>query len=175
MVVVSSRSKAFGLERARKRGVTAETVSKKQYSSVEAFSEAVFKVLRPHQPDLVCLAGFMSLLKIPDDFENRILNIHPSLLPSFGGKGFYGDHVHKAVVEQGCKISGCTVHFVNNEYDQGPIVAQRAVPVEEDDDSESLGERVREAERILYPEVIRLYAQGRLNVEGRRVRIQPAK
>jgi len=171
--VVGSRPDAYGLVRARERGVPTAVVERKRFVLPEEFSDAIFETLEPHRPDLVCLAGFMSLLRIPPAYENRILNLHPALLPSFGGKGYYGMKVHQAVLDQGCKVSGCTVHLVDNEYDHGPIVAQRAVEVKADDTSETLAQRVQEAERELYPQVIRLIAEGRLKVEGRRVAIQP--
>jgi len=120
------------------------------------------------------MAGFLQLLTIPEDFQLRVMNIHPSLIPAFCGKGFYGHHVHEAVLEAGVKITGCTVHFADNQYDHGPIILQRAVPVLDDDTPESLAQRVFEAEKEAYPEAIRLFAQGRLVVTGRRVRILSA-
>jgi folate-dependent phosphoribosylglycinamide formyltransferase PurN len=111
------------------------------------------------------------MLEIPKDFENRIMNIHPALLPSFGGKGMYGLRVHQAVLDAGCKVSGCTVHFVNQEYDNGPIILQRCCPVLENDTAPELAHRVFEQEKLAYPEAIRLFAAGRLHVEGPRVRI----
>lgn len=172
--VIGSRPDAYGLERARQRGVPATTIERKKFVLPEEFSEAIFKDLEPFSPDLVCLAGFLSLLKIPPAYEHRVINIHPAILPSFGGKGYYGNKVHEAVLKAGCKVTGCTVHFVDNEYDHGPIIAQRSVPVMEDDTTESLAHRVQEAEREVYPEVLRLCAAGRVKVEGRRVRILPA-
>lgn len=173
VLVVGSRPDAFGLERARRRGVPTVVVERKKFVLPEEFSEELFALLEPHRPDLVCLAGFLSLLKIPPAYEHRVLNIHPALLPSFGGKGYYGHKVHAAVLKAGCKVSGCTVHFVDNEYDHGPIVAQRAVEIREDDTPDSLAERVQEKEREVYPEVIRWFAAGRIHVEGRSVRILP--
>lgn len=111
--------------------------------------------------------------QIPPAYQHRVINIHPALLPSFGGKGYYGNKVHEAVLAQGCKVTGCTVHFVDNEYDHGAIIAQRAVEVREGDTVETLAERVQEAEREVYPEVIRLYAAGRLKPDRRAVRILP--
>jgi len=172
--VIGSRPDAFGLERARQRGVPVTTIERKKFVLPEEFSEAIFKDLEPFKPDLICLAGFLSLLKIPPAYEYRVINIHPALLPGFGGKGYYGNKVHEAVLKAGCKVTGCTVHFVDNEYDHGPIIAQRAVPVLEDDTTESLAHRVQEAEREIYPEVLRLCAAGRVKVEGRRVRVLPA-
>jgi len=173
--VVSSRAGAFGLQRARKRGVPTALIERKKHREVESFSERIFEAIRPHGPDLVCLAGFMSLLRIPGEFEGRVMNIHPALLPAFGGKGCYGHHVHEAVLAHGCKLTGCTAHFVDNEYDHGPIILQKAVEVREDDTPDSLADRVQAAEREVFPEAIRLFAAGRLRVEGRRVRILPAR
>jgi len=169
VLVVSSRPDAFGLERAKKRGVPTAVLERKKFVLPEEFSEALFEVLHPHQPELICLAGFLSLLKIPPAFEHKVVNIHPALLPSFGGKGYYGNKVHEAVLKAGCKVSGCTVHFVDNEYDHGPIIAQRTVPVLENDTPDRLAQRVQDAEREVYPEVVRQIAAGRLRVEGRKV------
>ena len=120
----------------------------------------------------MCLAGYMKLLRpIPADFQGRVLNIHPALIPAFAGKGFYGQRVHEAALAAGVKVSGCTVHFVDDEYDHGPIVAQQAVPVLEEDTPESLAQRVFAAECELYPAAIRLFAEGRLRIEGRRARV----
>ncbi|MFA6240640.1 MAG: formyltransferase family protein, partial [Candidatus Hydrogenedentales bacterium] len=127
--------------------------------------------VRKHNADLVVLAGFMSLLDIPADFENRVINVHPALIPSFCGKGMYGHHVHEAVLAYGAKVSGCTVHFANAKYDEGPILLQESVPVLEDDTPDTLAERVQAKERELYPKAIQLIAEGRVRVEGRRVRI----
>jgi phosphoribosylglycinamide formyltransferase 1 len=121
---------------------------------------------------LVCLAGFLQLLPIADDFLGRVMNVHPALLPAFGGKGYHGLRVHEAALEAGVKVSGCTVHFADNEYDHGPIILQRVVPVEEDDTPESLQARVFAQECEAYPEAITLFAQGRLRIEGRRVRVR---
>jgi phosphoribosylglycinamide formyltransferase-1 len=120
---------------------------------------------------LVCLAGFLQLISIPEDFQGRVMNIHPALIPAFCGKGFYGHHVHEAVLAYGVKITGCTVHFCDNQYDHGPIILQRAVPVLDDDTPDSLAARVFQQECEAYPEAIRLFAEGRLRIEGRRVRI----
>jgi phosphoribosylglycinamide formyltransferase-1 len=173
VTVVSSRRDAYGIVRARNRGVPCSVVARKKFPDTESFSDRVFEIIRGSGADLVCLAGFMCLLRIPDDFRDRVMNIHPALLPAFGGQGMYGHFVHEAVLRAGVKITGCTVHFVDNQYDHGPIILQRAVPVEEDDDPEKLAARVQAAEREAYPEAIRLFAEGRLKVEGRRVRILP--
>jgi folate-dependent phosphoribosylglycinamide formyltransferase PurN len=121
--------------------------------------------------DLICLAGWLSLLIIPPQYAGRIINIHPSLLPSFGGRGMYGHRVHQAVLDAGCKVSGCTVHFVDATYDTGPIIVQRACPVLEADAADELAHRVFEEEKIAYPQAIRLFGQGKLRIEGARVRV----
>lgn len=172
-VVVSSKADAFGVTRARQANIPAFVVERKLSSSREEFSERIFGHCRDAGVDLVCLAGFLQLLRIPDDFHNRVLNIHPALIPAFCGKGHHGLAVHRAALDRGVKVSGCTVHFADNEYDHGPIVAQRVVPVLDDDTPESLAARVFAAECEAYPQAIQLFAQGRLRIEGRCVRILP--
>ena len=167
--VVSSLSKAYGLERARGRGVPTAVCVRKRSGSVREYSEAVFAEIDRHSPDLVCLAGFMVLIEIPERYAGRVMNVHPALIPSFCGDGMYGHFVHEAVIERGVRVTGCTVHFVDNEYDHGPIILQRAVEVMDDDTPDSLAERVQAAEREAYPEAVRLYAGGRLIIEGDRV------
>ncbi len=174
-VVISSLSKAYGLVRAQQAGIPTRIIRKKDHADVETFSAAIIEVLDKAEVDLVVEAGWMCLWHLPERYQNRVMNVHPALLPSFGGKGFYGHHVYDAVLAHGCKVTGATVHFVNNEYDAGPIVLQRAVDVEEDDTSDTLAERVMAAEREIYPQAIELFGQDRLRVEGRRVRILPAK
>ena len=170
-VVVASNAAAFGLSRARAAGVPTHVVERKACASREEFSRRIFDHCRAAGADLVCLAGFLQLLHIPDAFQGRVLNIHPALIPAFSGKGFRGRHVHEAALEAGVKVSGCTVHFADNEYDHGPIVLQRVVEVRDDDTPESLAARVFAQECQAYPEAIRLFDRGRLRVEGRRVRI----
>ena len=169
--VISSREGAYGLERAQQRNVPALTVARKEYADTNAFSEALWTEARKHDPALVVLAGFMSLLRIPDDFENRIINIHPALIPAFSGEGMYGQHVHKAVLEYGAKVTGATVHFVDDQYDTGAIILQDTVPVVEGDTPDTLAERVQAKERELYPRAVQLFAQGRLKIEGRIVHV----
>src|SRR6516162_1311156 len=169
--VVSSRTDAFGIERARQAGVPTAVVNRKDCADADEFSRRIFELIRQSQADLVCMAGFLHLLPIPDDFQHRVMNIHPALLPAFGGKGLYGHHVHEAVLNAGAKVSGCTVHFADNEYDHGPIIVQRSIPVLETDTPETLAFRVFEQECAAYPEAIRLFAEGKLHVEGQRVRI----
>lgn len=172
-VVVSSRDGVRGIEIARAAGLPVTVIPRREFPSVDAFSDAVWAAIAPYEVDLVILAGFLAKLAIPTAFEGRVMNIHPSLLPLFGGRGFYGDRVHRAVLEAGVKVSGCTVHFVDEEYDAGPIILQRCVPVLDDDTPESLAHRVFAEECRAYPEAIRLYAEGRLRIEGRRVRVLP--
>jgi formyltetrahydrofolate-dependent phosphoribosylglycinamide formyltransferase len=169
--VVSSSSGAFGLQRAAQSGVPAFVVERKSCASRGDFSRRILDHCRQAGVELVCMAGFLQLLEVAPDFAGRVLNIHPALIPAFCGKGFHGLHVHGAALEAGVKVSGCTVHFADNEYDHGPIVLQRVVPVEDDDTPESLAARVFAAECEAYPEAIRLYAAGRLRIEGRRVRV----
>jgi formyltetrahydrofolate-dependent phosphoribosylglycinamide formyltransferase len=169
--VIASKAHAFGLERARKAGLPAAVVDRKECSSVEEFSSRLFEICRRQEVQLVCLAGFLHLIRVPDDFTGRVMNIHPALIPAFCGKGMYGHRVHQAVLESGAKISGCTVHFADNEYDHGPIILQRVVPVLDDDTPDTLAARVFDLECQAYPEAIRLHAEGKLRIEGRRVRI----
>ncbi len=173
VLVISNQPAAHGLERARQAGVPTAVVERKAFPSREEFSRRIFDLCRQASADLVCLAGFMQLVVVPDDFVNRVLNIHPALIPAFCGKGYYGHRVHEAVLEHGAKVSGCTVHFADNVYDHGPIVLQRVVPVLDDDTPDALADRVFEQECEAYPEAIRLFAEGRLCVEGRRVRVLP--
>jgi formyltetrahydrofolate-dependent phosphoribosylglycinamide formyltransferase len=167
-VVIADRP-CGGVERARAAGLRCEVVPRSTLGSGAAFSAAVFNLLRDARVDLVALAGFLARIEIPDDFQVRVMNIHPALIPAFCGKGMYGRHVHEAVLARGCKVSGCTVHFCDNIYDHGPIVLQRCVAVEEGDTPDALAARVFRAESEAYPEAIRLFAAGRLRVEGSRV------
>jgi len=171
--VVSNHAGAFGLTRAAAAGLPTAVVERKACPSREEFSRRIFDHCRAAGADLVCLAGFLQLVLIPPDFAGRVLNIHPALIPAFCGKGFHGLHVHQAVLDAGVKIPGCTVHFADNQYDHGPIILQRPVPVLDDDTPASLQARAFAAECQAYPEAIRLFAAGRLRVEGRRVRILP--
>jgi formyltetrahydrofolate-dependent phosphoribosylglycinamide formyltransferase len=173
--VVSSRRDAFGLQRAKQNGIPSAVVRPRGFATTEEFSKAVTAELQAEDAELVAMAGFLSLYRIPECYAGRVMNVHPALLPSFGGKGFYGDRVHQAVLDYGCKMSGCTVHFADNSYDHGPIIIQRAVPVEEADDVHSLAARVFEKEKEAYPEAINLFADGRLVIRGRRVEISPAQ
>lgn len=159
-LVIASRSCA-GVERSIQRGHACDVVSPKKFASVEAYSEELFRRCREARIDLVILGGFLSRITVPHDFEGRVMNIHPSLIPSFCGQGMYGHHVHEAVLKRGCKLSGCTVHLVDNEYDHGPILVQKAVPVLPNDNVDSLAKRVFTAECEAYPEAIRNYLASR--------------
>lgn len=172
-LVVSSDPDAYGLTRARERGIPTKVEERKAFDSHAAYSQALFKACRDQGCELVLLAGFLKLLRpIPEDFQGKVLNIHPALIPAFCGKGYYGERVHRAVIESGVKVTGCTVHFVDDQYDHGPIVLQRVVEVLEDDDPHTLADRVFEAELQAYPEAIRLFAAGRLEIDGRKVRVR---
>jgi phosphoribosylglycinamide formyltransferase-1 len=173
-VVVASRADAHGLERARRAGVPAVVVARKAYADAERFNDALHAALVPFGVDLVVLAGFLSLFQPRARYAGRVMNIHPALIPAFCGPGFYGARVHQAVIESGVRVSGCTVHFADDQYDHGPIILQGAVPVLDDDTPDTLAARVHAVENELYPEAIRLWAAGRLRIEGRRVHILPA-
>jgi len=175
VVVVSSVSNVVGLQYAEEESIPIEIIERSQYESLQEFSEANFSLCRATRADYVVLAGYLRRLDIPKDFVNRVLNIHPSLIPSFCGKGYYGNIVHSKALEYGVKISGCTVHFVDQEYDTGPIILQRAVEIYEGDTPGTLNDRIFAAECQVYPEAIELLAQGRVTVKGRIVRIAPPK
>lgn len=160
-LVIASNDKAGGIEKAKKLGLPCGVVKRKDFADSAAFSQRVFDRVRTAGCDLACLAGFLSLLVIPDDFRGRVMNIHPSLLPAFGGKGMHGHHVHEAVIAAGEKVSGCTVHFADNTYDTGPIVLQRKCPVLSSDTAESLAARVFEQECLAYPEAISAFIENR--------------
>jgi len=171
-VVIASRPGIGGLDRAATAGLKSVVVNRKSFADIAAFSESVFSHCRAAKTDLICLAGWLSLLKIPPDFAGKMMNIHPALLPEFGGRGMYGHHVHEAVIARRSPISGCTVHFVDDEYDHGPIILQRVCPVMQDDTPAALAARVFEEEKIAYPMAIELFRGKRLVIEGRRVLIK---
>ncbi len=179
-LVIASREDLPGVARARERGLETRVIDPRTHAgghgSVERANEAILAALRQAKGgsvDLVVLAGYIRHVPIPLDFAGRVVNIHPALLPSFGGKGMYGRHVHEAVLAHGCKVSGCTVHFVDEVYDNGPILLQRCCPVLEGDTPDTLAARVFEEEKIAYPAALALIAAGRVRVEGRRVSILP--
>ena len=168
-VVISDKKEAYGLERARRHGIEAIFIDPKGYSSKEEFEKAIGDELDKREVELVCLAGFMRILSpyFVSRFRNRIINIHPALLPSFPGlRG------QKQALDYGVKIAGCTVHFVTEEVDAGPIIIQAAVPVFDNDDEETLSERILRYEHKIYPMAIKLIAEGRVKIEGRKVKIK---
>ena len=174
-LVVGSKPGLKGLDRAAAAGIATAVVERRAFDGPVHFSRAVFAEIDRAGVDLVCLAGWLCLLDVPDRWAGRVMNIHPALLPSFGGRGLYGRRVHQAVLDHGCKVSGCTVHFVDNDYDAGPIILQRTCPVAEDDTAETLAVRVFEQECLAYPESIRLFQADRLKVVGRRVVVDRAE
>jgi len=175
VLVIADRPGAFALERARKASIETAVISPKDFPSRAAFSQALADRLRAADVGLVLLAGFMFITtaELTDAFPDRMINIHPALIPGFCGPGFYGHRVHKAVLAYGVKLSGCTVHFVELDADAGPIIIQRAVPVKEDDTPETLAARVLVEEHKALPEAVRLFCAGRLKIDGRIVRILP--
>ena len=170
-LVVASTPQAKGLQHAEQAGIPIQIVERKDHESRDSFSQAIFRSCDEADVDYVILAGYIKMLAIPETYKNRVLNIHPSLIPAFAGKGYFGDYVHQAVLQYGAKVTGCTVHFVDNEYDHGPVVLQRAVEVLEHDTVTSLNDRVFETERTVYPEAIQLLAEGKIRVEGRIVHV----
>ena len=172
-LVIGSRPGLLGLTRAADAKLPNFVVDRREFDDSAAFSRQVFSLCDDAGVDLVCLTGWLCLLDLPERYAGRVMNIHPALLPSFGGRGMYGKKVHQAVLDHGCKVSGCTVHFVDNTYDTGPIILQRTCVVEDDDTPETLAHRVFDEEKLAYPQAIRLFQQGRLRIDGRRVRVTP--
>lgn len=167
-LVIASPGECSGVDKCDKAGLNCRALNKQDFPSVALLSDEVFSQCRAHRIDLVIMAGFLRLIRIPDDFQHRILNIHPSLIPAFCGKGFYGSHVHEAAIARGARISGCTVHFADNEYDHGPIVVQRSVEIPDGTTADDLAALVFEQEQIAYPEAIRRVISGRLQIDGQR-------
>lgn len=176
-IVISSRSDAYALERAAQAGIPTVVVSRKAYADNESYSKALLEALTPYQPDLLLLAGFMSVLSdsLVNHYAGRIMNTHPSLIPAFSGSGFYGGRVHQAALDYGAKVSGASIIFVEAGVDTGPIILQEAVPVYDTDTVDTLAERVLVVEHRLYVSAVRHYLAGRLHVRGRRVYITPCE
>lgn len=173
--VISSKSGVYALERAKKYNIEARVLSRKDYDSISDYSKALADMLEKAQIDLVVLAGFLTIIdeQVYRKFQNRILNVHPALIPSFCGKGFYGLRVHEAALEKGVRVSGATVHIVTPECDAGPIVLQKAVAVRQDDTPETLQKRImEEAEWKILPEAVRLFCEDRITVENNKVYIK---
>jgi phosphoribosylglycinamide formyltransferase-1 len=170
-IVISNNSNAYALERARQNKIKTLHLSHKQFATPEEFDEALIATLQKEAVDLICLAGYMKKLApvAIRIFKNKIINIHPALLPAFGGEGMYGIHVHEAVIKSGAKITGVSVHFVDEVYDHGAIIYQKAVPVRDNDTAESLQKRVLKVEHRVYPHVVGLFAKGKIEVKDGRV------
>jgi len=177
-IVVSSSATAGGLRFAEEAGIATRVVCRGDFpagaAGDQAYGDAIFSASREAAVDYVAMAGFLKLAPVPADFAGRVVNIHPALIPAFCGHGMYGDRVHQAVLDAGVKVTGCTVHFVDNEYDAGPIIWQQPVPVFDDDTADTLAKRVFGAEKEAYPHVLRQLAAGRIKLDGRRVTITKA-
>ena len=171
--VIASRPRIAAIDKAGAAGIPL-ALADQAAKTLADFSRSVFDPIRQSQADLVILGGFLSLVEIPPEYAGKVMNVHPALIPAFCGKGFHGPAVHRAVIESGVKVTGCTVHFADATYDTGPIILQKTVPVLEDDTPDTVAARVFQAECQALPEAIALYADGRLKVEGRRVRVLPA-
>lgn len=172
-LVISNKKDAYGLVRAEEAGIETLYLDRKEFSTDEEYNKKIMEEFTKRDVELVVLAGYLRILskEFVQKYKNRIINIHPSLIPSFCGEGCYGERVHKMVLDYGVKVTGATVHFVDEGTDTGPIILQKAVKVEDDDTVESLKEKVLKIEHELLPEAIRLYCQGRLSVQGRKVKI----
>ena len=175
VLVVASKAGTKGTERAERHGIPWTVVPWPGQDHARQFSDDITAAVDAAGADLVIMGGFLRLWTFPAHWEGRVLNIHPALLPAFGGKGMYGHHVHEAVLASGAKISGCTVHFASREYDKGPIVVQRTVPVFYEDTPDALAARVFEQECAAYPEAIALFGEGRLRIDGQRAQILPPR
>ncbi len=171
VLVIANTPRAIALDRARRLGIESAVIRPRDFPDDVSFGYAIAERIAESEVDLVVLAGYLVRLPIVPALAGRVINIHPALLPMFGGKGFFGHYVHEAVVRSGAKVTGCTVHFVDDEYDHGPIVLQRTVPVRFEDDSKTVAGRVFEAEKEALPEAINLIAAGRVEVVGSRVRV----
>jgi len=170
--VICSRKEIKGVELARQLGFNPQIIRVKDYPDIQCFSGKIAEILDAAKVDLVIQAGWLCLWNIPKQYEGRVMNIHPALLPSFGGQGMWGHHVHEAVLKAGCKVSGCTVHFCTNEYDKGPIIAQRGCRVMENDTPDTLAARVFELECLAYPEAIQQFAEDKLSIVDGCVKIE---
>lgn len=172
-LVISSSRTAGGLKFAEAAGIPTQIIDRNNFAAGatgdRSFGDMIFSACRDAGVDYVAMAGFMKLAPLPDDFAGRVVNIHPALIPAFCGHGMYGDRVHQAVLDAGVKVTGCTVHFVDNQYDHGPIIWQQPVPVFDDDTVDTLAKRVFEVEKEAYPHVLRLLSAGRIKLEDGRV------
>ena len=173
-VVISNRKDAYGLERARQKNIDAVYIRENDYESFEILNDAIIDELKRHNVELVVLAGYLIILtsKFIDEYRNRIINIHPSLIPAFCGKGYYGIKVHEEVIKYGVKLSGATVHFVDEEADTGPIIIQEAVEVSYEDTAETLQQKVLQIEHKILPLAVKYYCEGKIQISGRKVKIK---
>jgi formyltetrahydrofolate-dependent phosphoribosylglycinamide formyltransferase len=178
-VVISSTAEAGGLKIAAEAGIPTRVIQRGDFPTGTAgdqpYGDAIFSACRDAGVDYVAMAGFLKLAPLSQDFFGRVVNIHPALIPAFCGHGMYGHRVHQAVLDAGVRVTGCTVHFVDNEYDHGPIIWQQPVPVFDDDTADTLAARVFEVEKEAYPHVLRLLAAGRVKLDGRRVSISKSQ
>ena len=174
VAVISNKAEAGALDIARTHGIPAIHLSSELFSSPDEFDQTLLQVLQEHRVEIIALAGYLKKLSssIIRAYKHRVVNIHPALLPAFGGKGMYGHKVHQAVLDYGCKVSGVTVHLVDEEYDTGPPILQRCVPVNEDDTAETLAARVLGQEHQIYAEALQLFAEERIEIQGRKVIIK---
>lgn len=173
-LVISSRATVTGVKVAAQRGLDVRIAARRDFTNEERLHDAITSWLIERHIDLVCLCGYLRWLRIDEPFQGRVMNIHPALLPEFGGRGMYGLAVHRAVLAAGRKFSGCTMHFVDDQYDHGPIILQRVCPVQDGDDEHSLAARVFDEECLAYPQAIDLFASGRLRLVGGRAQIAPS-
>ena len=174
-LVVASKSGVYALERAANNGIDSVVLARKEYADIASYSRALADTLTAADIDLVVLAGFLTIIdeQVYEAFPDKIINVHPALIPSFCGKGYYGLHVHEAALEKGVKVSGATVHIVTPECDAGPIILQKAVEVKQDDTPETLQKRImEEAEWVILPEAVKLFCEDRLTVENNKVIIK---
>lgn len=173
-VVISNRKDAYGLNRARQKNIDALYIRQKDYESFENFNDAIIDELKKHNVELVVLAGYLKILtsKFIEEYRNRIINIHPSLIPAFCGKGYYGIKVHEEVIKYGVKLSGATVHFVDEDADTGPIIIQEAVEVGYEDTAETLQQKVLKIEHKILPLAVKYYCEGKIQISGRKVKIK---
>jgi len=173
-LLVSNKTEAGALEIARSRNIPAFHINQQQFPSEDAYTTRLLDLLDQHRAELIALAGYLKRMptRVIERFRNKILNVHPALLPSFGGAGMYGMHVHEAVIHSGVKVSGATVHIVDEEYDRGPIVMQKAVEVANDDTPQTLAAKVLRIEHEIFPLAIKAFAEDRVRIEGRKSWIQ---
>lgn len=173
-VVISNKKDAYGLERARQKNIDTVYVNYKDYESFDKFNDAIIEELKSYGVELVVLAGYLKILtsKFIEEYSNRIINIHPSLIPSFCGKGYYGIKIHEEVINYGVKLSGATVHFVDEGADTGPIIIQEAVEVCYDDTAEALQKKILKIEHKILPLAVKYYCEGRIQINGRKVKIK---